>query len=99
MTERSGRHESDGMADTISASVLRAGEKGIVREVRGGYGFVHRLAALGILPGRTLTVIKAGGPMIVEVQGQRLVLGRGMVDRVLVSPAGTSPTSGPQETL
>ena len=55
---------------------------------RGGPGLIHRLAELGITPGAQLGVINRGpGPFIVSVRGGRLVLGRGMVHRILVRPA------------
>jgi Fe2+ transport system protein FeoA len=43
---------------------------------------------MGILPGREVRVLKSAGPVIVSVLGHRLVLGRGMVHRVLVERAG-----------
>ena len=72
---------------TIGA--LRAGERAIVAQVDGGHGIIQRLAAMGILPGTELTVVRGGGPVIVEVRGNRLVLGRGMMHRVLVEAAET----------
>ncbi len=54
---------------------------------QGGRGLTHRLAELGITPGMKLEVINRGpGPFIVSVRGTRLVLGRGMVHRILVRP-------------
>jgi len=70
----------------VPLSMLRVGQRGIVREVRGGRGFVQRLAAMGVLPGREVGVVRSGGPVIVDVLGHRLVLGRGMVHRVMIQP-------------
>jgi len=54
---------------------------------QGGYGLMHRLAELGLTPGEKMQIINRGpGPFIVAVRGTRLVLGRGMVGRILVRP-------------
>lgn len=68
----------------IPLSLLKEGQSGIVRKVDGGRGFVQRLAAMGIFPGARIVVVRSGGPVIVEHRGHRLLLGRGMVHRVLV---------------
>ncbi len=53
----------------------------------GGRGLTHRLAEMGLTPGQAMEIINRGaGPFIVEVKGTRLVLGRGMVQRMLVRP-------------
>jgi Fe2+ transport system protein FeoA len=72
----------------IPLSMLRVGQQGIVREVRAGRGLIQRLASMGVLPGRQVRVIRSGGAVIVDVLGHRLVLGRGMVHRVMVEPLG-----------
>lgn len=56
--------------------------------VDAGYGLQHRLAALGLLPNVTVTVIRneGRGQLIVQVKNTRIVLGRGMAHRVLVRP-------------
>ena len=54
---------------------------------RGG-GLTHRLAELGLTPGEKMQILNRGpGPFIVSVRGTRLILGRGMVHRILVRPA------------
>ena len=67
-------------------TMLQAGRFGKVREVRGGRGFTHRLAEMGILPGTEIRVVKSGGPVILEAGGNRLVVGRGMAHRIIVEP-------------
>jgi Fe2+ transport system protein FeoA len=53
----------------------------------GGCGLTHRLAEMGLTPGEPMQVLNRGpGPFIVLVRGTRLVLGRGMVQRILVRP-------------
>lgn len=65
---------------------LGEGRTGIVRGVEGGRGFVQRLAEMGISSGSELRVIRGRGPMIVDVKGHRLVIGHGMVGRIMVEP-------------
>ena len=52
-----------------------------------GRGLTYRLAEMGLAPGEHLKIINRGpGPFIVSVKGSRFVLGRGMVNRILVRP-------------
>ena len=61
------------------------GKKVTVKEIKGGRGIKNRLAAVGIYPGAEVKVIKTPpGPMIVEVEGARFALGRGMASRIEV---------------
>ncbi|MFN3347287.1 MAG: ferrous iron transport protein A [Candidatus Bipolaricaulaceae bacterium] len=54
-----------------------------------------RLASLGIRPGARLTVLARGpgGPLLLEVEGCRVALGRGLARRILVlpEPQGSQP--------
>ncbi len=53
----------------------------------GGRRLSRRLAEMGLVPGERMEVLNRGpGPFIVAVKGTRLLLGRGMADRVLVRP-------------
>lgn len=56
--------------------------------VDAGRAAAVRLAAMGLLPGvRVDLVRRAGrGPVVVAVKGVRIALGRGMADKVLVTP-------------
>jgi len=57
------------------------------------------LAAMGIMPGSGLKVCcNLGGPIIVEVKGSRLSLGRGMASKVLVESKGDAgPCECPED--
>ncbi len=60
-----------------------------VSDIRGGREVRSRLATLGLLPGVVLQVVvrgPLGGPVLVEVDGTRLALGRGLARQVLVEP-------------
>lgn len=71
---------------------LLPGQGGVVDAIQGGLGIVRRLAAHGILHGTPLNVLAntLSGPIIVEVRGSRLALGRGEAMKIMVSsvPAG-----------
>lgn len=71
-------------------SLVAAGRTVRLVRLQGGGGFQHRLAEMGLVPGVRFTVIGRGspGPCIVELKGGRLVLGRGMVNRIFVAPVG-----------
>jgi len=44
--------------------------------VSGGRRLVHRLAALGVVPGAVLTVVRPSGPALIMVGGARIAVGR-----------------------
>ncbi len=54
--------------------------------LHGGRGFRHRLAEMGLAPGAQFRILKKHrpGPFIISVRGSRLMLGRGMAQRVKV---------------
>ncbi|HEX79515.1 MAG TPA: hypothetical protein G4O19_05100 [Dehalococcoidia bacterium] len=53
---------------------------------RGGHGMQRRLADMGLTPGTELKLINCDrhSPVIIEVRGTRLALGRGVAHHVLV---------------
>jgi Fe2+ transport system protein FeoA len=73
-------------AGPISLAQLAPGHRARVEAIQGGRGLVSRLAALGLVPGTLVTVLNSagGGPVILEVRGGRLALGRGQAARILV---------------
>lgn len=70
----------------VPLTALEPGEPALVHALAGGRGVARRLAELGLVPGATVRVLSAGrgGPVLVEVRGSRIALGRGMADKVLV---------------
>jgi ferrous iron transport protein A len=57
--------------------------------IDGGHEVRARLATMGLLPGVTLAVLNRaplGGPLLVEIAGSRIALGRGVARQVLVEP-------------
>lgn len=65
---------------------IREGSKAVLLSVEGGRQLRSRLAALGLLPGAELKVIQNSGqgPFVVAVKGSRIVIGRGMAERIAV---------------
>jgi Fe2+ transport system protein FeoA len=55
--------------------------------VDAGHGLQSRLAAMGLVPGTEVRVVSKGGwgPFIVAVKGSRVMLGRGMTDKIYVT--------------
>ena len=74
------------MADSMPLNTALTGQNLVYLGVQdGGHRLAHRLAEMGLTPGQPLEVVnRSGGPFIVSVRGTRLVLGRGMVRRILV---------------
>lgn len=71
----------------ISLTQMVAGQSGIVAEIRGGYGLVNRLGALGVRPGKRITKLSSifmRGPVIIQVDRAEMALGFGMARRIIV---------------
>ena len=56
-----------------------------ITAIEGGHGFRQQLALRGIAEGCTVKIISCSrGPVIVEVKGSILALGRGMAQKIRV---------------
>jgi len=54
---------------------------------RGGHGMERRLSQLGFIPGNKIRIIRSApfhGPLLVQVEGREVVLGRGVAEHILV---------------
>ena len=72
---------------SLTLLALRENETGYITEVSGGTEFQGKLKAMGLYTGRHIvkrSPEKAGGPVVVEVMGTRVALGRGMAAKVSV---------------
>ncbi|MBN1213296.1 MAG: ferrous iron transport protein A [candidate division Zixibacteria bacterium] len=67
-------------------SMVNTGRRVRLLTVKAGRGLQARLAAMGLVPGVELEVIRNShhGPFIVSVKDTRLVLGRGMAHKIEV---------------
>ena len=74
----------------MSLSMIGTGQRVTFVRVDAGRGLRARLAAMGLVPGVELEVIRNtfSGPFIIAVKGTRVMLGRGMAHRIIVE----SPT-------
>jgi len=59
-----------------------------VLRVSGRPRLIQRLAALGVVPGVMLTVLKPHGPAIVSMGGARIAIGESAADSVEIEFAG-----------
>lgn len=86
-SEPAGSLEFEAGPGEVRLSEVKAGREVTVVALEGGRGLCSRLAALGVLPGSRLKVaVNLGGPVLVEVKGSRISLGRGMARKVRVKP-------------
>jgi len=86
-SEPAGALEFEARSGEVRLSEVKAGREVTVVAIEGGRGLCSRLAALGLLPGSRLKVTgNLGGPVLVEVKGSRISLGRGMARKVRVKP-------------
>ncbi len=71
----------------LALSEAKAGRLYTVTEIRGGEELRRRLADMGLGPGAVFSVEHnpGHGTLVAAVKGSRLVLGRGMVERIMVS--------------
>ncbi|HEY58950.1 MAG TPA: ferrous iron transport protein A [Anaerolineae bacterium] len=70
----------------VSLDQLATGEQARVRDVQGGRTLRTRLATFGFVPGAEVHVWHnmGVGPIIVQVHGTRVALGRGEAARIFV---------------
>lgn len=67
-------------------SSIKAGQKVRIVLIDAGRGLNSRLASMGLLPNTQVTVLRNGspGPLVVSVRDSKMVLGRGMADKIMV---------------
>ena len=71
----------------VTLTAMRENETGYIAEVGGGSDFQAKLRAMGLYIGRHITKRSgenSGGPVVVEVMGTRVALGRGMAAKISV---------------
>ncbi len=76
-----------GKGKSISLADLENGQTGIIISMYDGKKASKRLADLGLKPGTEITVRSRtlfSGPVQIEVNGSRLVLGRGLASKIVV---------------
>ena len=73
-------------APPLSLKMTSQGDTVRLVEIRGGVRLQHRLAEMGLTPGMKFEVVtnNRGGPCVVLVKGTRMMIGRGMIDKIFV---------------
>jgi ferrous iron transport protein A len=72
---------------TTTLDRLKRGARAVVKQVLGGRQIRQRLGGLGLHPGDTLQVLRAtwlSGPVLIEIHGVEVALGRGQAQAVEV---------------
>ena len=72
----------------IALTEMRSGYSGVVAEIHGGFNFIARLNALGIILGKRITKLSSmigQGPVTVEVDRVQLAIGYGMANRIIIN--------------
>lgn len=70
----------------VPLSALRPGERGVVSKILCGRNLLCRMTSLGFTPGAEVTMVQnyGHGPLIAQVRGARVALGRGEAGKVQV---------------
>ncbi len=71
---------------SIPLSSLRAGEEAVVESIAAGRQATKRLYEMGLNAQTALIVVKNDiGPVLASVNGNKVAVGRGLAEKVLVS--------------
>ena len=67
-------------------SMAKNGHRLKIKAIYGGRGLQARLSAMGLIPGMYIEIISNNqrGPLVVRVMGSRIMLGRGMAQKIIV---------------
>lgn len=66
---------------------MEIGQSGLITQITGGHGQKRHLRSMGLREGKNIRIVTkqpAKGPIIVEVDRNKIAIGRGMAVRVLV---------------
>ncbi len=71
----------------LTLAQMETGQSGIIIQILGGHGFVRRLEALGVRPGKKITKISSmllRGPVTIQVDNTQVAIGFGMANKIIV---------------
>jgi Fe2+ transport system protein FeoA len=62
------------------------GQKGIISSIKSKKYIYKRLAAMGVFEGREIYIVSnhSGIPVLIEVSGRRIAIGRDVADKILL---------------
>ena len=74
-------------SQAMPLAMAKPGETVTVTGVRAGWGLQRRLADMGLTPGVQIRVMNCqiSGPVIIDLRGSRVALGRGICQKVMVT--------------
>ena len=80
--------ESRSSLPRIPLSALGTHEQATIVDLAGGHGMLSCMATMGFTPGAEVTMVQncGRGPLIVQVRGARVALGRGEASKIKVEP-------------
>ena len=70
-----------------SITDLKQGDKGLIISLIGGQGLQKKLRNMGVREGKIAKVAVRqpfGGPLVLEIDGRKTTIGRGMAIKILV---------------
>ena len=72
---------------SIPLSIVKAGEKVRLVSIDAGRGLKSRLTAMGLVPNVEITVVNNShpGPFVISVKDSKMILGRGMAHKIVVT--------------
>lgn len=67
-------------------TIVQVGRRVRFVAVNAGHGLQGRLASMGLVPGVEIEVLRNSlhGPFLIAVKGSRIMLGRGMAQKIVV---------------
>jgi len=70
----------------IPLAFMASGERGEIVGIRGGQRMAKRLYGMGLTPNSLVEVIVSNpaGPILINIRGSRVAIGRGMAMKILV---------------
>jgi ferrous iron transport protein A len=71
----------------VTSLIHMKSRHGIVKRIEGGHGFKRHLACLGIRVNKRICKVASQpfrGPVVVEVDGKQVAIGRGMCRKIFV---------------
>lgn len=71
--------------ETITLTKLNSGKKCRIKKINAGMKATKRLYELGLNTGSKIEVVKNDiGPVIVSIYGNKIALGRGLAEKIIV---------------
>jgi ferrous iron transport protein A len=71
----------------MTLDMIDMGREVEIRDLNGGHESTRKLLSMGLYPGERVMVVRnssLGGPILVEVCGNRVAIGRGIASKVVV---------------